>query len=136
MKKLLSAAVLFFLLSSTAAFATPEQREQYREIPGLVSAYTYEDGECFLDADSSSADDYNPPRYEISATTYFITDTSPEVVTRSIRFRYNYDKQTIFLNGTDGKWYWLNPDENPISLCQIILADLMFQQCYHVPFLR
>lgn len=135
MKLFLCLAVFLCLLSGSAR-ATPEQREEYREIPGLLSAYTYGDGECFLDSSSTSADDYQPPRYEISAITYFISDSNPDVVQRLVRFRYNYDKQTIFLNGTDGKWYWLNPDENPISLCQIVLADLMFQQCYRIPFLR
>lgn len=135
MKKILLILLSLCMISANV-HATPEQRAEYAGMPGFVSAYTYEDGECFLDLASVSAEDYNPPRYQISATTYFITDHTSNISVRYMTFRYNYLKQTIFLKSMDGKWYWLNPDENPISMCQIQLADLLFQQCYQMPFIR
>ncbi|GEM_PF-1864882 len=126
--------LLFLCMISGNVHATPGQRAEYAEMPGLVSAYTYEDGECFLDLESVSVEEYNPPRYQISAITYFITDRTSNITVRSMTFRYHYARQSIHLKGMDGKWYWLNPDENPISMCQIQLADLLFQQCYQMPF--
>lgn len=132
---LLWALWLFCLLAGTA-LATPEQRQAYAENPEFVPVYVYEDGECFLELASVSAEEYAPPRYQISGDTHFISDSTSGIATRHMTFRYNYDEQVIYIKGTDGKWYWLNPDENSISLCQIVLADFMFQQCYNMPFVR
>lgn len=133
MKKIFCILCLFCLLSGVAC-ATPEQKQQFASSPRFVSVYTYEDGECFLDLSSVTSDEYNPPRYQISGTTHFVADKKPVVTVRHMTFRYNYTLQTIYLKGTDGKWYWLDPNENIISLCQIRLAERLFQQCYQIPF--
>ncbi len=135
MKKLLLFLSLLALLSPGAS-ATPEQKAVYATDPNYAAAYDYEDGTCFTDLSSIAAEEYNPPRYQISATTYFIADSLPEIAVRYMTFRYNYEKQVIYIKGMDGKWYWLNPDENPISLCQITLADFLFRHCYGISFIR
>ena len=135
MQRLLCVLGLLWALSAVAC-ATPEQKAQYAENPEFLPAYTYEDGECFLETASLGVEDYSPPRYQISGMTHFVPAQGAMISIRHMTFRYNYDTQNIFLKGTDGKWYWLDPAENPISLCQVQLADLMFQLCYQIPFIH
>lgn len=127
---------LLLVLLSSGAYATPEQKATYSSDPRYAVAYTFEDGACFVDLSSIAAEEYNPPRYQISATTYFIADSQPQIAVRFITFRYNYEEQVIYIKSMDGKWYWLNPDENPISMCQIRLADFLFRHCYRMSFIR
>ena len=135
MKGFWGSALLVFLLTAHVC-ATPEQKTHYENAPGFAFVYAHEDGECFVDVDSIRSEEYSPPRYQIGATTYYASDSSPTVSVRYITFRYNYDKQTVFFLGMDGRWYWLNPDENPISMCQIQLADYLFLQCYQIHFIH
>lgn len=95
--------------------------------------YDLAGGTMYVDTEAINADEYNPPFYQISAATFFVNKDGKETH-RWVTFRYNRQKQTIYLKASDGKWYWLDAEENEISAKEIELAVLLFWHCYDEKF--
>ena len=124
------AAVCLFLLQLSVlsyAAASPDTDDEYEAV------YTINKGTMYIFVPSIVADEYNPPFYQLSAQTVFVASGGTKTE-RWVTFRYNHTKQTIYLKGTDDKWYWLDPAESEISAKELDLAARMFFLCYKVPF--
>lgn len=124
---LLATACLLQTLALPYAAASPGNDDAYE------SVYTINNGTMYIFVPSLVADEYNPPFYQLSAQTVFVSAEGRETE-RYVTFRYNHTKQTIYLKGTDDKWYWLDPSESEISAKEIDLAARMFFLCYKVSF--
>ena len=95
--------------------------------------YEINNGIMYVDTASVTVDEYNPPFYQISAHTLFVAANDVQTH-RRVTFRYNRTKQTIYLKGTDDKWYWLDPNAGEIAAKEIDLAAHLFFLCYEEPF--
>jgi len=108
-------------------YGESESAESYEPV------YDMDGGTMYLVIPTVDVDEYNPPFYQISADSLFISKEQREI-RRRVTFRYNRNKQTIYLKGTDNKWYWLDYNESEISAKELLLAERMFFLCYQIPF--
>lgn len=134
----LTAALLMYMPPAGADYEGEENYydEEYEvaePIADYEPIFDLNGGTMYVYLPSVNADEYNPPFYQISADTVYI-DKNLRETKRNTVFRYNYDKQTVYLKAVDGKWYWLDAAESEISAKELQLAEWLFFRCYNTPF--
>lgn len=90
MRKVL-AALIFFILICTMSYANYFDNYPKR----FVSYDSTSRFKAYIDMDSVNVVRYDPPYYEIEATTYYFDYVLHSGLKRSMLFYYDYDKQTI-----------------------------------------
>lgn len=108
----------------------------YDDNPDYQFLYYGAQGSNYLDLTSIAVNEYNPPKYEISAITVHVSGDNGNVSSNTATIRYNYNSQTAYsLNPWTKKWVRVeNREDDLVHKRGVILINAVFHAAYGMDF--